>query len=280
MKLSKRTYFQIQAALREDIGAGDKTSDCLIPVKTPGRAFVLAKENGVFCGEAVVRTICALAGSGGLKVKFLIRDGQQFRKNQKVFKLEGRVRSILKIERTLLNFLARLCGVATVTAQFVGKASVYGVKVLDTRKTTPLWRELEKYAVQTGGGKNHRMGLYDAVFVKENHRPFGDLSRLRRFHGRFVIEVRDFAELREAVRYHPKSILFDNFPVARLRKAVAWVRRIRPDILLEASGGITLRNLRRYAASGVDQISIGTVTHSVKAADFSLLLERPRSRPR
>ncbi|MFA6599742.1 MAG: carboxylating nicotinate-nucleotide diphosphorylase [Candidatus Omnitrophota bacterium] len=272
MKLSRRTVAQVRAALREDIGPGDKTSNCLVASRAVARAFVLAKDRGVFCGESLVRTVIALADPS-IRVKFFVRDGLPFRKRQTLFELDGKVRSILKIERTLLNFLARLCGIATATSGFVRHASPYGVRVLDTRKTTPLWRELEKYAVLTGGGTNHRMGLYDAVFVKENHRPFGDLSRLSRFHGQFVIEVRDFRELREAARYHPKSILLDNFPVSRLRKAVAWVRKIRPDILLEASGGITPANARRYAASGVDQISIGSLTHSVKAVDFSLLIK-------
>jgi nicotinate-nucleotide pyrophosphorylase (carboxylating) len=272
MKFSQQTLLQIKAALREDVGRGDKTSDCLVPAHEKGQAFVLARDHGVFCGEPFVRAMAQMADPS-LKIKFFVRDGGVFRKNQTVFELDGKVRSILKMERTMLNFLAKLCGVATSTSLFVKQASPFGVKVLDTRKTTPLWREIEKYAVRVGGGKNHRMGLYDAVFVKENHRPFGDLTQLRHFHGQFVIEVRDFKELREAIPYHPKSILLDNFPVTRLRKAVAWVRKVRPDILLEASGGITLKNVRAYAAAGVDQISIGSITHSVKAMDFSLLIK-------
>lgn len=277
MKLTSQTLLRIQGALREDIGPGDLTTNCLVKASENGRAFVLAKDRGIFCGEAVVHAMVKLADPK-LRLRFFVKDGGRFRRNQRIFEIDGRVRSILKIERTLLNFIAHLSGVSTATEAFVKKASAHGVRVLDTRKTTPLWREVEKYAVRMGGGENHRMGLYDAVFVKENHRPFGDLSHLRRFHGRFVIEVRNFAELREAVRYHPKSILFDNFPVRRLRKAVCWVRKIRPDILLEASGGITLKNVSRYSATGVDQISIGSVTHSVQAVDFSMLLEPMRSR--
>ncbi len=273
MAFSKSFLKQMKTALREDVGRGDVTSNTLIPSKAEGHAIILAKESGIFCGVPVIRELLKL-DDPDLQVKFFIRDGERFRRGQDVIELKGNVRSILKVERTLVNFLSWICGIATTTGAFVKRTSKYAVKVLDTRKTTPLWRELEKYAVKAGGGVNHRMGLYDAILVKENHRPFGDLRRLRRFRNRFIIEVRDFEELREAIRLNPRSILFDNFSPAQLKKAVRWVRGRAPKIVLEASGGITLQNASRYASAGVDQISVGSITHSVKALDFSLLIER------
>jgi nicotinate-nucleotide pyrophosphorylase (carboxylating) len=282
MAFSKNVSEKLRAALHEDIGRGDITSNCLIPGDAAGHAILLAKESGIFCGIPVVRELLR-HDDPRIRAQFFIRDGEAFHRGQDVIELKGSVRSILKLERTLVNFLAWLCGIATVTNAYVRAVSGHGVKVLDTRKTTPLWRELEKYAVKIGGGVNHRMGLYDAMLVKENHRPFGDLKKLCRFKNRFVIEVRDFKELREAVDWHPRSILFDNFSPGLLKKAVCWVRSRAPRIVLEASGGITLKNAAKYAASGVDQISVGSITHSVKALDFSLLIKHlpalPADRP-
>ncbi len=183
------------------------------------------------------------------------------------------MRSILRAERTVLNLLSHLCGVATRTRQFVEKVKKYPVFILDTRKTMPLWREAEKYAVKAGGGKNHRMGLYDAIFVKENHRPYGQLARLRQYAGKFEIEVRNLRELTEAFILRPRVILLDNFKPHLLREAVMLARKTHPEIILEASGGVTLQNVGQYAATGVDWISVGSLTHSVPAIDFSLLIE-------
>jgi nicotinate-nucleotide pyrophosphorylase (carboxylating) len=176
------------------------------------------------------------------------------------------------VERTLLNFLGHLCGIASKTNAFVKKIRPYSTRILDTRKTTPLWRDLEKQAVLAGGGKNHRMGLYDAIFVKENHRPYGQLGQLRKFPHRFEIEVRDLREMVEALILRPAVILFDNFTPADLKKAVKLARKANPKIILEASGGVTLENVKNFAATGVDQISVGSLTHSVKAIDLSLLV--------
>ena len=182
----------------------------------------------------------------------------------------------------MLNLLQHLCGVATQTRAFVHAVKGRGVKILDTRKTTPLWRELEKAAVKAGGGCNHRMGLYDAVFVKENHRRFGDLRKLMTFKGAshlrsqapgIEIEVRNVRELMEALMIRPKVILFDNFPVKDLKEAVKIARAANPKVILEASGGITLENVQAYAQTGVDQISVGSLTHSVKAVDLSLMIK-------
>lgn len=272
MKLSSLTQRRIKAALAEDIGKGDVTSDLLIAPYKKGRAVILAREAGIFAGTETLRAVFKSADPK-LKIKFLVKDGRAFRKNQPVIQIRGKIRSILKAERTALNFLAHLSGIATRTRAFVNKIGKRKTAVLDTRKTTPLWREIEKAAVLAGGGKNHRMGLYDAIFVKENHRKFGSLDRLRDKRGKFEMEVRNLKELSEALVLGPHTILFDNFSPAALKRAVRFARRANPRIKLEASGGITLRNIAAYASAGVDQISAGSLTHSVKAIDFSLLIQ-------
>lgn len=271
MNLSPSTRRKLKATLSEDIGKGDKTSRLLIPANANGRAVIIARERGVLCGEAVVREIFRLA-SRNLTAHFFVKDGGKFSRNQKVVEVKGNVRAILKAERTVLNFLGHLSGIATLTRQFVNRVKGFKVAILDTRKTTPLWRELEKEAVRVGGGRNHRFGLFDALFVKENHRPFGDLKKLHGVPKQFEIEVRNYKELAEALALRPRTILFDNFKPGPLKKAVALVRKLNTEILLEASGGMTLKNVGAYAATGVDQISIGALTHSVKSVDFSLLL--------
>ena len=184
--------------------------------------------------------------------------------------LEGRVHSILKAERTALNFLGHLSGIAAETRRFVERVRKYRVKIFDTRKTLPLWRGLQKYAVRAGGGHNHRFGLWDEIFVKGNHRPCGDLSKLKHVPRKFVIEVRNLKELKQALTFRPRVILFDNFSPKALTRAVKVARGADPKVILEASGGITLQNVARFAAAGVDQISAGSLTHSVKSIDFSL----------
>lgn len=263
----------IRQALAEDLGGGDRTTDLLIPSSARGQARIVAREDGIFCGAPVIEEVFKAASGGEVRLEFPVREGGRFRKNAAVVKLSGSVRGIVKGERTALNFLARLSAIAVQTSRFVEAVKRYPVLILDTRKTTPLWRELEKYAVRCGGGKNHRMGLYDAVFVKENHRPYGDLSKLEKVRGHFEIEVRNQAELKEALNYQPRVILFDNFTPSRLNQAVRLCRKISPETTLEASGGITLENAAHYAAMGVDWISVGALTHSVKAQDFSLLLK-------
>jgi nicotinate-nucleotide pyrophosphorylase (carboxylating) len=268
---TKRTKFFLKEALKEDIGRGDITSRLLIPHSAKGTAFIFSRESGIFCGAPVLDDLFH-AVDRKLKVRFLLPEGKKFFRNQKVAEIRGRIRSLLAAERTALNFLGHLSGIATQTHRLVQKVKERNVCILDTRKTTPLWRELDKYAVKTGGGKNHRMGLYNAVFVKENHRRFGDLKKLKKIPGNFEIEVRNLREAREAVLLNPRVILFDNFSPSALKQAAGWVGRRRPEIILEASGGVTLENIRQFAASGVDWISAGFLTHSVKAANFSLLI--------
>lgn len=270
--LNKANLLKIKAALKEDTGRGDVTSELLVPAGARAHAFILARESGVFCGGFIAEAVFKAADSS-LKIKRLVPEGARIKKNQKVLEISGGARGLLKGERTALNFLGHLSGIATKTRVFADKVKKYKTAVLDTRKTTPLWREFEKYAVKTGGGKNHRMGLYDAVFVKENHRIQGDLKKLRKKAGDFEIEVRNLRELSEALMLKPKVILFDNFKPADLKAAVRTARKSNPKIILESSGGINEKNIQKFAAAGVDQISIGALTHSVRCFDFSLLIK-------
>ena len=273
MKITTALQRRLKGALFEDVGRGDITSALLIPERAHGTAFIVAKQPGIFCGQSVLEEVFKAADSK-IKLQFFIKDGSAFRKKNITVKITGPSRSILKAERTALNFLGHLCGIATQAFEFVREVRQTGVKILDTRKTTPLWRELEKYAVRTGGGENHRNGLFDEIFVKENHRIHGDLNRLRAVGGRFEIEVRNMRELSQALALHPRVILFDNFSASDLKELVRRVKKNHPNIILEASGGINLKNVKSYAQTGVDQISIGSLTHSVRAVDFSLLVEK------
>ena len=270
---SEATRKAVELALKEDLGTGDVTTGLLVPASRKSRAVIWSREKAVFCGEALVREVYRQLDPS-LKIKVLAREGAPVGRNTKLIVLEGKVRSILRGERVALNLLARLCGIAALTGRFVERVHGFPVLILDTRKTTPLWRETEKYAVRMGGGKNHRMGLYDAVFVKENHRLFGNLKRLKRYRGRFEIEVRNLKELHEALKLEPGVILFDNFSPDLLHKAVKIARRKQPQIILEASGGMTLENIAHYAAMGVDWISVGALTHSAPSIDLSLLVEK------
>ena len=299
MKLSPRTLILLKSALAEDIGRGDLTSEILVPRGARGEAAVVAREGGIFCGEPVVRGLLR-AADPSLRVRFFTRDGRRFARNKKILTLRGNIRSILKVERTLLNFLGHLSGIATLTRRYVDAVKDYPAAILDTRKTTPLWRELEKYAVRCGGGENHRFGLWDEILVKDNHwtaiwdlldqtkcRYFSD--KLRPVQSRrkipVEVEVRNVKELAHLLEgtFVPDRILLDNFSVPNLARAVSFVhhffrvlrgrygiRRKRP--LLEASGGIDLANVRAVARTGVDRISIGRLTHSAPALDFSLTL--------
>lgn len=270
---SKMTQRELlRAALLEDVGGGDVTSRLLIPAGASGKAIVTAREPGVFYGVNSVKEIFRILDRC-VKIRFFIRDGGSFKPGKILFEISGPVRSILEGERTVLNFLGHLCGVATRTNTFVKAVQKYGVRILDTRKTTPLLRDFEKKAVLAGGGRNHRMGLYDEIFVKENHRRYGRLEKLKPYARQFEIEVRNLKEAGEAVRLKPRVILFDNFTPMALKKAVGFVRKLDRKIILEASGGITLENIRAFAAAGVDWISAGSLTHSVPSIDLSLLVK-------
>ncbi|HRK61266.1 MAG TPA: carboxylating nicotinate-nucleotide diphosphorylase [Candidatus Omnitrophota bacterium] len=288
-KLSKTTLQAIRSALKEDIGSGDITSNLLIPPTAKGIAQIYSKSTGVFAGSASAQAVAKLCG---VSMRFFVKEGALLKKNQRVIALSGKIHAILKAERVLLNLIGHLSGIATQTAQFVQKVEGTKCRIIDTRKTTPLWRELEKAAVLAGGGFNHRFGLDDYILVKENHRRFGNLQILgtkkqgpRSKHRKskpgswflvrgsgFEIEVRDFDELMEAFDLGAEVAMLDHFTPAQAKKAVQLRDRISPQTFLEASGNMTLKTVRAYAVAGVDTISVGALTHSVVSHDFSLLI--------
>lgn len=287
-QISNRTRKLIRQAVREDIGTGDVTTDTLIPRRISGAAYIEARQNGILCGASVVREVFHSVDPA-LNVRSKYRDGSSFKKGGKVFLISGRIQSILKAERVALNFLGRLSGIATLTHRFVQRVRGTRAQILSTRKTTPLWRELEKYAVRSGGGRNHRFGLWQEVLVKDNHwlairkllgRPAQHyfehrlLSRLRRKRIPVQVEVDNLRELQNLLKgnFVGDRILLDNFSIRDLRQAVQVVQRTYPHLLLEASGGVSLSNVRRIAETGVDRISVGALTHSAPAIDFSLEL--------
>ncbi len=263
----------VRRALAEDVGAGDLTAN-LIPGTTTARAQVVAREEAVLCGTAWFEEVFRQLDRR-VHIEWNVRDGEAVRENQVLCALAGPARAILTGERTALNFLQTLSGTATVTRRYV--EAIRGTKavVLDTRKTLPGLRTAQKYAVCCGGGQNHRMGLYDAILIKENHIAAAgsvaaavEAARRGAPGGTTVeVEVEDIVQLNEALAASADRILLDNFSLKRLREAVqATAGRAR----LEASGGITLENIRAIAETGVDCISIGALTKHVRAVDLSL----------
>ena len=272
----------IALALAEDLGeGGDLTANATIPADALGAAVLVARSEGVLAGLPVV---AMLAERFGLAEGFRadLADGDRLRPGARIAGIEGSMRSILAWERTALNFLQRLSGVASLTARFVDAVEGTGAAILDTRKTTPGWRALEKYAVRCGGGLNHRIGLYDAVLIKDNHLawfdPKGDpigrsiaSARSRSPAGTVVeIEVDTLEQLDRALECRPDIVLLDNFEPAMLAEAVERRDRRAPRVLLEASGGITLDTVADAARAGVDRISVGAITHSAPSLDIAL----------
>lgn len=265
----------IRRALREDIGAGDITSRALIAPSCPATAVIVARQAGVLSGGPIAAQVFRELDRS-IRVRLLKADGQPFRKNDLLLRISGRARTILAGERTALNFLQHLTGIATLTARFVEMVRPYGTRILDTRKTTPGLRALEKYAVRCGGGTNHRMGLNDQVLIKDNHRRLlrrRDLAaavrcaRDRNPRVSVEMEVESEAQLRRVLPARPDWILLDNMTPRKLRRCV---RLCRARARLEASGGITLKNVKAVAATGVQAISLGCLTHSAPAANLAL----------
>ena len=272
----------VAAALAEDLGEGDVTSRWTVPEAAAGTAVVLAREPGVIAGTAPFRETFRQVDPG-LEVAGVVDDGEQVEAGAAVARLEGRLRPLLAAERTALNFLGRLSGVATLTARYVAVLEGLDCRVTDTRKTTPGWRRLEKAATAAGGAVNHRMGLWDMVLIKENHvRAAGGVGAAvsaartgAEGAGLAVeVEVRDLSELEEAIGAAPDRILLDNMAPDTLREAVRRAgEEPPPRPLLEASGGVTLETVRAVAETGVDLVSVGALTHSAPNLDLSLLLE-------
>lgn len=261
----------VRAALAEDVGSGDRTTDGLIPADARCAAELLLEEPGVVCGVGAVRAVFE-ALDPTVRVDVLLADGSRITGVPAlVATIEGPARAILTGERTALNIFGRLCGIATLTARYVDLLDGTGTSILDTRKTTPGMRVLERYAVRCGGGTNHRFGLHDAILVKENHlRIAGGIvpavAALR--NGRPIeIEAETLEDVAEALEAGVERILLDNMTPEQVRSAVELVNG-RTE--LEASGGISLATVRAYAEAGVDFISVGALTHSARSLDVSL----------
>ena len=265
-------------AIKEDIGDGDHTSLSTIPADAHGKAKLIVKEDGIIAGIEIAKKVFELVDNTVVFNAFM-EDGKAVKKGDIVFEVEGKSISILSAERLSLNFMQRMSGIATATNKIVKLLDGLNTKILDTRKTTPLLRELEKYSVKIGGGENHRFGLYDMIMIKDNHVDFaGGISqaiertheylRLKGKNLKIELEVRNFEELGEALKVgRIDRIMLDNFSPENLKIAI---EKIDGKFETEASGGITLETIRSYAETGVDFISIGALTHHIKSLDLSL----------
>lgn len=268
----------VQQALDEDVRDGDHTSLAALPEDKLGEAKLLVKENGILAGVEVGVEILRQVDSS-LQVEVFIEDGKQVEVGNVVLIAKGKIHSILKAERLVLNVMQRMSGIATRTAEYVKELEGTGARVLDTRKTTPLLRFLEKRAVVIGGGVNHRFGLYDMILIKDNHVDYAgsvsaavnnavDYKKRTGIDIQIEVEIRNFEELKELLQCTGVDrVMFDNFVPDDVRKAVQLVDG---RLITEASGGITLETIRSYAMTGVDFISVGALTHSVKSLDLSL----------
>jgi nicotinate-nucleotide pyrophosphorylase (carboxylating) len=293
----------VRRALEEDVGSGDATALATVPADARGKARIIAREEMVCAGLPLAELVFR-ALDPKMEITPRAADGERVAKGSELLHLDGNARAILTGERTALNFLARLSGVATLTHMFVEQLAGTKAKIRDTRKTTPGLRLLEKYAVAMGGGTNHRMGLYDAILLKENHIALaggvkealdkahayassvatpraisayeavgsgGDESRANSLS--VQIEVRDERELREALGAGAEAVLLDNMTPTEAAACVKIAREMRRDCVVEISGGITLQNARAYAETGADFLSSGALTHSARAGNLSLLVD-------
>jgi nicotinate-nucleotide pyrophosphorylase (carboxylating) len=285
----------IDRALAEDLGKGDVTTEALIPGDQQGTGFIVAKKEGILAGTGAAKQVFHRVDPE-LKVEILLEDGAGVKPGSKVAQVAGSIASILKAERVALNFLQRLSGIASGTNRYVARVEGLPVRIMDTRKTTPGLRSLEKYAVRVGGGRNHRMNLSDGILIKDNHlvalrsrglnikeiianarqnaplslRGAKRRSNLQSRQTQVEVEVGTVSEALEAVEAGADIVMLDNMNLEDMRKAV---KSIHGRALIEASGGITLDNVRAIAETGVDFISIGALTHSTRALDISLELE-------
>lgn len=269
----------LDLSFAEDIGDGDHTTLSTISADAMGRQHLLVKEEGILAGVDAARRVFAKLDPN-LKMTVAIEDGAHVKPGDIAFTVEGPVRSLLIAERTMLNIMQRMSGIATITAVYQSRLEGLKCKVLDTRKTTPGMRILEKQAVAIGGGANHRIGLFDMILIKDNHVDFAGgitaaVSSAKAYlkennkNLRIEVEVRNEAEIREALSCGIDRIMLDNFTPERTAEAVKLVRSLDPNVEIESSGGITLDTIRAYGEAGVDFISVGALTHSVKGLDLS-----------
>lgn len=280
MKIPHSVKEIIRLALEEDIGNGDITTSLLIPEDSESRALIIAKGNFVVAGLPFVKEVFSSL-DGAIRVTVFINDGAKVTKGEMIAEVYGRTRSLLSGERVSLNILQRLSGIATLTNMFVEKISGLNTKIVDTRKTAPGLRFMEKYAVRMGGGINHRFGLFDGILIKDNHiEAVGSIKEALRLAreghhlAKVEVEVENLIDLKEAVEGGADIVMLDNMSVSDMQEAVKIVRSSQKDIILEASGNVTLNNVREIAETGVDLISIGALTHSATAADISMKIVR------
>ncbi|MDR0786752.1 MAG: carboxylating nicotinate-nucleotide diphosphorylase [Gemmatimonadota bacterium] len=272
----------IEISLAEDVGPGDRTTEWTVPADRPASARIIAKAPGVISGLEPARLTFSRVDPA-LHFRALVSDGAAVEPGMEILRLDGLARSILTGERLALNFLQQLSGVATLTRKYVDAVAGTGARILDTRKTTPGMRALEKQAVADGGGANHRFGLHDMVLIKENHiRAAGGITaavesvRLHNREGLKVeVETTCLAEVAEVLAVGADRVLLDNMSVEMLAEAVSLVRASGLEIETEASGGVSLSTIREIAATGVNWISVGALTHSAPALDLSLLIDEP-----
>ncbi|MEK6645182.1 MAG: carboxylating nicotinate-nucleotide diphosphorylase [Candidatus Firestonebacteria bacterium] len=274
----------IKKALIEDIGKGDITTNAIVPQEKLAFAKLIAKDYGILAGVEIAKYSFVLldkrmtkGNTGSVKWTAKLSDGSTLVPGKIIAEIYGPAKSILTAERTALNFLQKLSGIATESSKFTKKIKPFKTKILDTRKTTPLLRTLEKYAVKVGGGFNHRFGLYDAILIKDNHIKIAGSVReaIRMVKNKYPnkkieIEVQSFEQLKEALKFDLDRIMLDNMNISDIKKAVKLVRH---KSKLEVSGGVHLKNVRNIAKTGVDYISIGCITHSPKSLDISLEFE-------
>lgn len=269
----------ITLSFKEDIGDGDATTLSTIPADAMGRQHLLVKEEGILAGVDIARKVFNRFDPS-LKMEVFIGDGAHVKPGDIAFVVSGPVRSLLQTERLMLNIMQRMSGIATMTARYQKELEGTGAKVLDTRKTTPGMRILEKQAVKIGGGENHRIGLFDMILIKDNHVDFAGgvpqaIAAAKKWCAdnkkplRIECEVRNDREMQQALGAGVDRIMLDNYTPERTAEAVRAIRAVNPSVEIESSGGITLANLREYGLAGVDFISVGALTHSVKGLDMS-----------
>ncbi len=262
----------VMEAIKEDKAFFDITTQMCIPEDMEGNAAVIAKECGIISGVQISEVV--LQNFGTYVVEYFYEDGSYVESGCELFRIKGRLRGILSAERTLLNYIQRLSGIATTTNKFVKLAEGSGVKILDTRKTTPAMRHLEKYAVMTGGGINHRFDLFDQIMIKDNHLAVlkNELSVINRMKNKYpekiiVVEVAEASEIENVLKYPVDRILLDNMTPKEILESVEIIKR---RVEIEVSGNITEKNINDYLIEGVNYISIGKLTHSFKSLDISM----------
>ncbi len=274
--LSFFLHHVIRRAVREDVGHGDITSLETVPAEIDAKAHFIGKEDFILAGMPFVGQVFSVVDPE-VRVTPFFGEGSSIKRGDHIAEVSGKGRSVLAGERTALNILQRISGIATLTKAYSARVSDLPVRIADTRKTTPGMRFMEKYGVRVGGGYNHRFGLYDGILIKDNHIKIAGgvreaINCVKRSHHllKIEVEVKDLDEVKEALRAGADVLLLDNMPVATLNEAVRCAREHGRGIILEASGNMTLETVRAAAETGVDIISVGAITHSARAVDISM----------